>query len=339
MPGSTRTYVQLTATEQVAADHCVTAFRQGAFRAKIMGANDVSRIRLGLYIAQALAAGGSTLLISPYPAVLHQTVQAWQQANRGGTYLGMWDDPRNEAPDLKSVLTKVESAQHLAETFFHSEAPVNVFATFSFWETLMAARRDHHLPSWSLALADRFRYGHIAAEPGEIMPGSPVLPARHHLQLALYRPDSRGGPRRSSAPGQELGPHPQGLVLGPVTRGRPRRDAASHVRPCTHTDGHGLEPLTLADLSAAAQARTAARDTCGRVDEVLPTHSCGVTEQRTALASPERSPPQRRVRRVLPWVAQPYRRRRTRPIHRSCSVPGRHRRQVLVHAARLTHTT
>ncbi len=125
-------------------------------RASVIAACGTGKTLIAARTAARLAPRGLVLVLLPTLDLLSQTIRSWRLAGRRGAAVAVCSqrqalDHEPLGADVPLTTNPAELAS-LAGQF--SPGPATVYATYASLPAVIAAHRDHHLPTWDLVVVD-----------------------------------------------------------------------------------------------------------------------------------------------------------------------------------------
>ncbi|WP_416972230.1 Helicase associated domain protein [Streptomyces sp. 4F14] len=125
-------------------------------RTSVIAACGTGKTVIAARTAHRLTPRGRVMVVVPTLDLLAQTASVWRLAGRTGRSIAVCSarqalehDP--VSGDTPMTTSPGELAAHLT---LASPGPVTVYATYASLPTVVAAHRDHHLPTWDLVVID-----------------------------------------------------------------------------------------------------------------------------------------------------------------------------------------
>ncbi|MFE4255367.1 DEAD/DEAH box helicase family protein [Streptomyces sp. NPDC056910] len=125
-------------------------------RASVIAACGTGKTLIAARTTARIALRGRVMVLLPTLDLLSQTIRSWRLAGRKGTAIAVCSqrqalDHEPLAADVPLTTGPAELAALVGPT---SPGPVTVYATYASLPAVIAAHRDHRLPSWDLVVVD-----------------------------------------------------------------------------------------------------------------------------------------------------------------------------------------
>ncbi|MFJ7182395.1 Helicase associated domain protein [Streptomyces massasporeus] len=125
-------------------------------RASVIAACGTGKTLIAARTTARIAPRGQVLVLLPTLDLLSQTIRSWRLAGRKGTAIAVCSqrqalDHEPLGADVPLTTNPAELAALAAQS---SPGPVTVYATYASLPAVIAAHRDHRLPTWDLVVVD-----------------------------------------------------------------------------------------------------------------------------------------------------------------------------------------
>ena len=125
-------------------------------RASVIAACGTGKTLIAARTTARIAPRGRVLVLLPTLDLLSQTIRSWSLAGRKGTAIAVCSqrqalDHQPLGADVPLTTDPAELASLVGQA---SPGPVTVYVTYASLPAVIAAHRDHHLPSWDLVVVD-----------------------------------------------------------------------------------------------------------------------------------------------------------------------------------------
>lgn len=125
-------------------------------RASVIAACGTGKTLIAARTTARIAPRGRVLVLLPTLDLLSQTIRSWSLAGRKGTAIAVCSqrqalDHEPLGADVPLTTDPAELASLVGQA---SPGPVTGYATYASLPAVIAAHRDHHLPSWDLVVVD-----------------------------------------------------------------------------------------------------------------------------------------------------------------------------------------
>ncbi|WP_416972124.1 Helicase associated domain protein [Streptomyces sp. 4F14] len=125
-------------------------------RASVIAACGTGKTLIAARTTARIAPRGQVLVLLPTLDLLSQTIRSWRLAGRKGTTIAVCSQRQalDHEPLGADVPLTTNPAELAALAAQFSSGPVTVYATYASLPAVIAAHRDHRLPSWDLVVVD-----------------------------------------------------------------------------------------------------------------------------------------------------------------------------------------
>ncbi|NEB04128.1 DEAD/DEAH box helicase [Streptomyces sp. SID13726] len=125
-------------------------------RASVIAACGTGKTLIAARTAARIAPRGRILVLLPTLDLLSQTIRSWRLAGRKGTAVAVCSQRQalDHEPFGSDIPLTTDPAELAALVGQSSPDPVTVYATYASLPAVIAAHRDHRLPTWDLVVVD-----------------------------------------------------------------------------------------------------------------------------------------------------------------------------------------
>ncbi|MGW7282160.1 Helicase associated domain protein [Streptomyces sp. NPDC054844] len=133
-----------------------TATLRDHARASVIAACGTGKTLIAARTTARIAPRGRVLVLLPTLDLLSQTIRSWRLAGRKGTAIAVCSQRQalDHEPLGADIPLTTDPAELAALVGQSSPSPVTVYATYASLPAVIAAHRDHRLPTWDLAVVD-----------------------------------------------------------------------------------------------------------------------------------------------------------------------------------------
>ncbi|MBZ6135536.1 DEAD/DEAH box helicase [Streptomyces olivaceus] len=133
-----------------------TATLRDHARASVIAACGTGKTLIAARTTARIAPRGRVLVLLPTLDLLSQTIRSWRLAGRKGTAIAVCSQRQalDHEPLGVDIPLTTDPAELAALVGQPSPSPVTVYATYASLPAVIAAHRDHRLPTWDLAVVD-----------------------------------------------------------------------------------------------------------------------------------------------------------------------------------------